>query len=120
MAAPWRARLWEMAAPMPRVPPVTKATRPVSLPSACALDRGAVVVIKSVIGGLLYLDVRGWKMWCGESGACHGEVASGRGAHGHEVGEATESAAGPGHYGRPPGSLPASNGLHEFTRVLSP
>ena len=29
----WRARLWEIAAPMPRVPPVTKATRLISLPS---------------------------------------------------------------------------------------
>ena len=36
-AAPWLARLRQIAAPMPRVPPVTKATRPSSLLPATAV-----------------------------------------------------------------------------------
>src|SRR3954452_4681402 len=43
ISAPWEARLREMAAPIPRVPPVTKATRPTSF-SPARLVRTCVAV----------------------------------------------------------------------------
>jgi hypothetical protein len=47
----WSASSWQMAAPMPRVPPVTSATRPWTMPvrvdrgCSCPSTRGVVVVI---------------------------------------------------------------------------
>ena len=57
MAAPWLARLAEMAAPMPLVPPVTKATFPLSLSPTTAgvaslfVERTLVVMIAFQVRG---------------------------------------------------------------------
>jgi len=54
--APWLARLRQMAAPMPRLPPVTRATRPLSLPSGAwrlvAMGALSVVVVRLLLSSL--------------------------------------------------------------------
>src|ERR1700730_8085741 len=43
--APWLASSWQMAAPMPRVPPVTNATRPSTSPGRVPRSCSSEVVI---------------------------------------------------------------------------
>ena len=47
--APAEARLWQIAAPIPRVPPVTSATRPVSSVVRSVVGCGLVCVVAMVV-----------------------------------------------------------------------